>query len=42
MALLEWGADAKAASKSGFSPLMFAARNGNLEIARMLLASGAG
>jgi ankyrin repeat protein len=39
--LLEKGADFKARSKGGFSPLMFAARVGDIESARALLAAGA-
>lgn len=39
--LLDKGADFKARSKGGFSPLMFAARVGDIESARVLLAAGA-
>jgi ankyrin repeat protein len=40
-ALLEHGADVHASTKSGFTPLLFAARVGDLEGARSLLAAGA-
>ena len=39
--LLETGADVGARSNGGFTPLLFAVRNGHLEAARLLLASGA-
>ncbi|HEY7170351.1 MAG TPA: ankyrin repeat domain-containing protein [Vicinamibacterales bacterium] len=35
--LLEWGADPAARSKSGFTPLLFAARNGDVPSATLLL-----
>ena len=40
-ALIEAGADVRARSKSGFTPLLFAARMGNLDAVRVLLAAGA-
>src|SRR5687768_6492496 len=40
--LLEGGADVRASSKKGFTPLLFAARNGDVEMAKLLLAAGAG
>jgi ankyrin len=40
-ALIEHGADVHARSKSGFTPLLFAARQGDVESARILLAAGA-
>lgn len=40
-ALIEHKADVNARTKSGFTPLRFAAQQGNLESARMLLAAGA-
>jgi ankyrin repeat protein len=40
--LMEHGADVNARSKSGFTPLMFAARFGDVEAGRLLLARGAG
>lgn len=39
--LLEHGADLHARSKGGFTPLLFAARTGDLESAGLLLAAGA-
>jgi ankyrin repeat protein len=39
--LLEHGADPKVRSTGGYSPLLFAARVGDLESARLLLAAGA-
>lgn len=39
--LIERGADVHARSKSGFTPLVFAARGGDTETARVLLAAGA-
>jgi ankyrin repeat protein len=39
--LIERGADVNAASSGGFTPLMFAAREGDPESARLLLAAGA-
>ena len=39
--LIEHGADVNARSKRGFTPLLFAARSGALEVARLLLAAGA-
>src|SRR5262249_43951486 len=35
------GADVRARTKGGFTPLMFAARDGNLELARLFLMHGA-
>ncbi len=40
-ALIERGADIHGRSKGGFTPLLFAARVGDLESARLLLAAGA-
>jgi ankyrin repeat protein len=40
-ALLERGADVNAATASGFTPLMFAARAGDVETGRILIAKGA-
>jgi ankyrin repeat protein len=40
-ALVELGADVHARTTSGFTPLLFAARAGDLESTRMLLAAGA-
>ena len=40
-ALIELGADVHARTTSGFTPLLFAARAGDLESTRMLLAAGA-
>jgi ankyrin repeat protein len=39
--LLEWGADPAARSKSGFTPLLFAARRGDVAGATLLLDRGA-
>ena len=39
--LIDRGADVRARSKDGFSPLLFAAREGDLESAKILLAAGA-
>jgi ankyrin repeat protein len=39
--LLEFGAEIKAKSKSGFTPLLFAVRNAHLETVQTLLAHGA-
>lgn len=39
--LLEAGANIKAASTSGFTPMLFAARTGDVELGRVLLAKGA-
>ena len=39
-ALLAAGADARASTAAGFTPLLFAARNGDLEMARLLLDAG--
>jgi ankyrin repeat protein len=39
--LVENGAELKARSKSGFTPLLFAVRNGHLEAAKLLLKLGA-
>ena len=39
--LIKAGADVKARSRSGFMPLLFAAQQGNLAIARSLIAAGA-
>jgi ankyrin repeat protein len=39
--LLEWGADPAARSKSGFTPLLFAARSGDVASATLLLDRGA-
>lgn len=41
-ALIEHGADVRAATRHGFAALHFAAREGDIEIARMLLAAGVG
>ena len=38
--LIEHGADVRAATRHGFTALHFAAREGDMEIARMLLAAG--
>jgi ankyrin repeat protein len=38
--LIEFGADVHAHSKGGFTPFLFAAQQGDLESARILLASG--
>jgi ankyrin repeat protein len=38
--LIERGADVRAATRHGFTPLHFAAREGDIEIARMLVAAG--
>jgi ankyrin repeat protein len=40
-ALIEHGADVHARSKGGFTPLLLAARHGDLESARLLLEAGA-
>ena len=37
--LLESGADVEASSAKGFTPLLFAALNGDIELARMLIAA---
>ncbi len=39
--LIEHGADVHARSKSGFTPLLFAAQQGDIDSARILLAAGA-
>ena len=39
--LIETGADVHVSSHKGFTPLLFAARNGDIEMARALLAAGA-
>ena len=39
--LLDGGADVQARSKGGFTPLLFAARAGDLDVTRMLIAAGA-
>ncbi len=39
--LLESAADVSVSSKKGFTPLLLAARNGDVELARLLLAAGA-
>ena len=39
--LVDSGADVKARSDTGFTPLMFAAREGNIEAAEILIARGA-
>ena len=39
--LLEKGADVNARSEAGWSPLCLAARNGNLDIVKMLVDAGA-
>lgn len=38
--LIDAGANAHAASKIGFTPLLFTARNGDIETAKLLIASG--
>jgi uncharacterized protein len=40
--LVAAGADIHAASKIGFTPLLFAARNGDIETARLLIKAGVG
>lgn len=40
--LIDAGADVHASSKLGFTPLLFSARNGDLETAKLLIAAGAG
>jgi uncharacterized protein len=40
--LIEHGADVKISTTKGFTPLMFAARNGDIDVARLLVAKGAG
>src|SRR5262249_48218336 len=40
-ALIDHGANVNAHSKSGFTPLMFAAQQGDIDSARILLAAGA-
>jgi uncharacterized protein len=40
-ALVEHGADVHARSEGGFTPLLFAAQQGDLEMVKMLLAAGA-
>jgi ankyrin repeat protein len=40
-ALLEAGADVRARSQNRFTPLLFAAQQGNIDIARLLIAAGA-
>jgi len=39
--LLETGADVQASSAKGFTPLLFAARNGDIEMAKTLISAGA-
>ena len=39
--LLETGADVQASSAKGFTPLLFAARNGDIEMAKTLINAGA-
>ena len=39
--LLESAADVSVSSKKGFTPLLLAARNGDVELARLLIAAGA-
>jgi ankyrin repeat protein len=41
-ALIEGGADVRTSTTKGFTPLMFAARNGDIDVARLLIAKGAG
>lgn len=41
-ALIEAGADLKLASSSGFTPMLFAVREGNMPILRLLFEKGAG
>ena len=41
-ALLDAGADPRASTASGFTPLLFAARNGDIPMARLLLDAGVG
>ena len=38
--LVEFGADVNASNASGVSPIMFAARQGHLEIVRLLIQHG--
>ncbi len=40
-ALVKGGADVNAGSKSGFTPLMFAAQKGDADISRILIKAGA-
>src|SRR6185295_17142129 len=40
--LVERGADVRARSATGFTPMLFAAQQGAVEIARVLIAAGAG
>ena len=40
--LLDAGADPRASTASGFTPLLFAARNGDIPMARLLLDAGVG
>ena len=40
--LVEGGAGVHVSSKKGFTPLLFAARNGDIEMAKVLLTAGAG
>ena len=40
--LIQRGADVRARSTSGFTPMLFAAQQGSIEIARLLMAAGAG
>lgn len=40
-ALIERGANVQARSKDGFTPLLFAAREGDIEVGRLLLTAGA-
>jgi len=40
--LIDAGANVHAASKIGFTPLLFTARNGDIETAKLLIASGVG
>ena len=39
--LLEFGADLKARSKAGYTPLLFAVRNNHLDTVKFLLSKGA-
>lgn len=40
--LIQRGADVRAPSKAGFTPMLFAAQQGDIRIARMLIAAGVG
>ena len=40
--LIEGGANVQTSTAKGFTPLMFAARNGDIDVARLLIAKGAG